>query len=408
MDPSLTAPDESQPDPPSSSHETRAAVRDRRPFPPGALPRQLQTWIMVGLAALILGVILMTGRPDPGPVVPISPAAATTGLIPPARVRSYQDRLAEQETRLRQEAAAPVPGVMAPEVPVTPPPVPVDPVEEERRRREAQSLFADNVAFTLRIVTGRPIGNQGQSSVVPPVPITGAPAITPTLLPAPTDDATPSPKTLAAASVGPPALAAPHAGAASLETLSEGSVIEAVLVNRLDGTFQGPVQCLVTTPVYSHDRQAVVIPAGTRVLGSAAPVQAWGESRLALHFHRLLFPDGRSQSLESVPGLNQVGEAGLTDQVDRHYLQVFGASLAIGAIAGLAQVGTRGGFEPSFGDAARQSAGGSLATSTARVLDRYLNVLPTVTIREGHRIKVVLTKDLRLPVYRSATAQGGV
>jgi type IV secretion system protein VirB10 len=66
---------------------------------------------------------------------------------------------------------------------------------------------------------------------------------------------------------------------------------------------------------------------------------------------------------------------------------------------GLAQFGTRGSFDASFPDAARQSSGASLATSTARVLDRYLNVLPTITIREGHRIKVVLTNDLALPVY---------
>jgi type IV secretion system protein TrbI len=190
--------------------------------------------------------------------------------------------------------------------------------------------------------------------------------------------------------------------------LTEGTVIETVLVNRLDGTFQGPVDCVVTTPVYSRDRQAIVIPAGARVVGSAAAIQAWGESRLAVKFHRLLLPDGQTHRLDAFPGLNQVGEAGLKDAVDRHYLQVFGASLAIGAIAGLAQVGTRGGFDPSFGDAARQSAGGSLATSTARVLDRYLNVLPTVTIREGHRIKVVLTGDLQLPAYEPTVAmQGG-
>jgi type IV secretion system protein VirB10 len=125
---------------------------------------------------------------------------------------------------------------------------------------------------------------------------------------------------------------------------------------------------------------------------------------LAVRFHRLVLPDGRTHTLESFTGLNQVGETGLRDDVDRHYLQVFGASLAIGTIAGLAQAGTRGGWDPTASDAARQAAGASLATSTARVLDRYLNVLPTVTIREGHRIKVVLTHDLRLPAVSSTTA----
>src|SRR5581483_4395255 len=187
--------------------------------------------------------------------------------------------------------------------------------------------------------------------------------------------------------------------------LLEGSVIETALVNRLDGTFAGPVSCLVTTPVYSHDRQAVLIPAGARVLGNAAPVQTWGDARLAVSFHRLVMPDGHTYSLDRFKGLDQIGATGLRDSVNRHYLQVFGASLAIGAISGLAQYNTTGGLNYTFVDAYRQAAGASLAQSTSRVLDRYLNVLPTITIREGFRVKVYLTNDLALPAY--AGQQGG-
>jgi type IV secretion system protein VirB10 len=78
---------------------------------------------------------------------------------------------------------------------------------------------------------------------------------------------------------------------------------------------------------------------------------------------------------------------------------VFGASLAIGALSGLAQFNTRTGADMSAADASRQSAGASMATSTARILDRYLNQLPTVTIREGYRVKVYLTNDFDLPAY---------
>jgi type IV secretion system protein VirB10 len=189
--------------------------------------------------------------------------------------------------------------------------------------------------------------------------------------------------------------------------LLEGTVIETVLLNRLDGTFAGPVTCLVTTPVYARDRQEVLIPAGARVLGGAAPVQEWGDSRLAVSFHRLVMPDGHTYSLDLFKGLDQVGETGLKDEVDRHYWQVFGASLAIGAVSGLAQYSSRGFDASSFGDSYRQAAGSSLASSSARVLDRYLNVLPTVTIREGFRVKVYLTNDLSLPVYERAGLGGG-
>jgi type IV secretion system protein VirB10 len=191
-----------------------------------------------------------------------------------------------------------------------------------------------------------------------------------------------------------------------MSRLLEGTLIETVLVNRLDGTFAGPVICLVTTPVYSHDRQSVVVPAGARVLGSSSPVQSWGDSRLAVSFHRLVMPNGRTHSLDRFKGLNQIGDTGLKDSVNRHYWQVFGASLAIGALSGLGQYGSRASFDTGFADSYRQSAGSSLAASTGRVLDRYLNVLPTITIREGYRIKVYLTNDLELPIYASVTPGG--
>ena len=393
-------PTPSVPEPPAPSQgqgQVRATIRGRRFVPQGALPRQLQTWVMVGLAVLILGVILMTGRPEPARPVQMPSAAPTAGPIAPARVQSYQDRLAEQEARLLRDIPASVPTLGPVDVPVTLPPTPVDPAVDERQRRDEQSLFADNVAFTRRINASTEQASGSQQTQSPKEPASSERAAV-----------TRAPDTTDVRSTSTSQAAAGRIETSPRETLTEGTVIETVLVNRLDGTFQGPVDCVVTTPVFSRDRQLVVIPAGARVLGTATAVQSWGESRLAVKFHRLLLPDGRAHRLDSYPGLNQVGETGLKDSVDRHYLQVFGASLAIGAIAGLAQVGTRGGFDPSFGDAARQSAGGSLATSSARVLDRYLNVLPTVTIHEGHRIKVVLTGDLQLPAYGPLAAQGGL
>jgi len=75
-------------------------------------------------------------------------------------------------------------------------------------------------------------------------------------------------------------------------------------------------------------------------------------------------------------------------------------------LSGLSQFTTRAGVGVAdFGDEFRQSSGASLANSASRVLDRYLNVLPTVTIREGHRIKVYLTNDFELPAYAPAPGE---
>ena len=122
-----------------------------------------------------------------------------------------------------------------------------------------------------------------------------------------------------------------------LHRLLEGTVIDAVLSNRLDGDAAAPVNCLVTNPVYSHSGQHVVIPAGARVLGETRPVQSLGETRLAVAFHRLLMPDGRTYRLDRFLGLNQIGDAGLRDKVNHHYLATFGAAAAVGLVSGLGQ-----------------------------------------------------------------------
>jgi type IV secretion system protein VirB10 len=189
-----------------------------------------------------------------------------------------------------------------------------------------------------------------------------------------------------------------------MQRLLEGTIIDTVLTNRLDGDTASPVNSLVTNPVYSHSGQQVLIPAGSRVLGETKPVRSVGESRLAVAFHRLVFPDGRTVSLDQFAGLNQVGDAALHDQVNQHYLATFGAASAIGLISGLGQyLGTLG-FGGS-GDRTIIIAGGfgnATAEATAQVMNRFLNRLPTITIREGHRVKVYLTTDLELPPYNDA------
>ena len=120
---------------------------------------------------------------------------------------------------------------------------------------------------------------------------------------------------------------------------------------------------------------------------------------MAVFFHRLIMPDGYSVSLDQFKALNQIGETGLRDQVNHHYLQVFGVSLAIGAIAGLGESNSRTGFDRTAADTYEQGVATSLSQSSLRILDRYLNVLPTFTIREGHRVKIYLSEDLWLPAY---------
>ena len=178
------------------------------------------------------------------------------------------------------------------------------------------------------------------------------------------------------------------------ERIHEGSFVEAVLVNQLNGDFPGPVLASVAVPFYSADRQRIVIPRGARVIGSASAVAGQDQERLAVGFHRLIFPDGRWVSLEFA-GLNQIGEGALTDQVNRHYFSMFASVGAVGIISGLTLRGSNpyGGGAEGF----RAGAGQGLAQGATTILDRFLNRLPTITIRAGHRLRIWLTSDVLVP-----------
>lgn len=120
----------------------------------------------------------------------------------------------------------------------------------------------------------------------------------------------------------------------------------------------------------------------------------WQQARLAVSFHRLVFPDGRYVRLE-FGALDQSGATGLQDRVNRHYLSTIGAAGAVGVISGL----TLRGSQPYAGgiDGARAGAGIGMGRAAESILDRYLNRLPTVTIRAGQRLRIIFTSDALVP-----------
>ena len=409
-----------------------APVTDRRPVPRGVLPRGIQTWLMVAIALGMLVVILFTGRAEP----PARTAAVPVSSAPPQpntdRVRDYQDRLRVLETRAAQEARADALNTQAAPVLTRDDPPPTrseDPLVSERKRREYESLFASNVVLSRRPDSQRPDAGQSRAAVVPSARTTadpGMPSIddiadaavrasmraNPAALPAtstPNASAASAPRQVQDRSTPQrPTHTDPISDAGPLHRILEGTIIDAVLTNRLDGGSAAPVNCLVTNAVYSHSGQQVVIPAGARLLGETRPVQTFGETRLAVAFHRLLLPDGSSYSLDQYPGANQVGDAGLKDQVDNHYWSTFGAAAAIGLISGLAQAIGTAGLAAGDGNRTVIIAGGAAdvaSQAAAQAMNRFLNRLPTITIREGHRVKVYLTSDLELPAYTATSAR---
>ena len=178
------------------------------------------------------------------------------------------------------------------------------------------------------------------------------------------------------------------------ERIYEGAFLEAVLVTQLSGDFPGPVLAQVAVPFYSADRQRVLVPRGARVIGTASAVQGQDQERLAVSFHRLIYPDGRWVTLD-FHGLNQVGEGALKDRVNRHYFSMFAAVGTVGIISGLTLQNSNpyGGGAQAF----RAGAGQGLGQAAEQILQRFLNRLPTITIRAGHRLRIWFTSDVLVP-----------
>lgn len=397
-------------------------VVDRRPVPRGVLPRGVQTWLMAALALGMLAIIFLTGRPE-GPATPRQAAGA---IVPPNvdRVREYQERLrlldaqAAREAREAALAAAAPPAPMQAEMGGS---QQVDPLIEDRRRREYESLFASNVVLSRRPDSQQP--DAGTARVAGADAIGRLPSAEPSIdeiadavmrasartAGAVTSSAAPAAPGVQGAArpdegreAPRPTGTAPISAVGPLHRVLEGTVIDAVLTNRLDGSTAAPVNCLVTNAVYSHSGQHMLIPAGARVLGETRPVQSFGETRLAVAFHRLVLPDGSTLPLDQFKGLNQIGDSGLRDRVNHHYWSTFGAAGAVGLVSGLAQLLGSAGLGLGDGDRTvivAGSAADATAQASAQVMSRFLNRLPTITIREGHRVKVYITSDLDLPEW---------
>ena len=125
---------------------------------------------------------------------------------------------------------------------------------------------------------------------------------------------------------------------------------------------------------------------------------------MAVVFHRMIMPDGYSVDLDQFHGLDQIGEEGMKDVVNNHYFQIFGASITLGIISGAGQITQGGGAITNSGSQAfTTGAAGSVSQSASTILDRFIQIPPTITIREGHRVKVYFTQDMLLPAYENHT-----
>ena len=184
----------------------------------------------------------------------------------------------------------------------------------------------------------------------------------------------------------------------NLFRIFEGTVLEGIVTNHIDGGFSGPIILSLTTDLYSHDHQQLLLPQGTRLLGTVQSVGSEQQRKMFVTFHRAICPDGFSLEFAKFIGLDQIGTTGLATKVDHGYLEAFAAAAAIGGLGGLAQIGNNGSvFSPS--SEIRDGISQQSAQEGEQVLNHFLNRLPIITLKEGSRARVYIGTDLLIPSY---------
>lgn len=195
--------------------------------------------------------------------------------------------------------------------------------------------------------------------------------------------------------VSPDRIAAP----ASPNVLQAGAVIAAALITGIRSDLPGQITAQVTENVYdSPTGRILLIPQGTRVIGQYDSGVGFGQRRVLLVWNRLIFPNGRSIVLERQPGTDAEGYAGLEDGVDYHWGELFKAA----ALSTLLSMGSEMGSsdeESSIVRALRRGAADSVSDVGQQVVSRQLTIAPTLTVRPGFPVRVIVTRDLVLEPY---------
>jgi type IV secretion system protein VirB10 len=181
---------------------------------------------------------------------------------------------------------------------------------------------------------------------------------------------------------------------ASPHVLLAGSVISAALVTGIRSDLPGQVVAQVTEPVFdSANGRTLLIAQGARLIGTYDSDLAAGQTRLLVAWTRLILTDGRSIDLGGMPAADAMGQSGLEDRTDHHWGGIARAAL-VSTVLG---IGAQSGTSDNEGDIARalrDGASDSVSRTGRQIVERELNRSPTITIRPGFTVRVMLTRDL--------------
>jgi type IV secretion system protein VirB10 len=179
-----------------------------------------------------------------------------------------------------------------------------------------------------------------------------------------------------------------------------GTILPATLVTAINSDLPGPVIGQVRENVYDTvTGNHLLIPQGSRLLAQYDSMVAWGQERVLVCWQRLIFPNGDSLGLECMPAADLAGGAGLADEVDEHWGRIVkGAAVAsLLAATTSAVAGNTQGQNPTLAQNWARGAAGEINQAGQAITQRNINIQPTITVRPGSAVNVIVTKDLLMP-----------
>ena len=207
-----------------------------------------------------------------------------------------------------------------------------------------------------------------------------------------------------AAGPSPEILQASVRGSVSPYEVKAGTIIPGVMLTGINSDLPGQITAQVREQVFDTvTGQYLLIPQGTRLVGLYDHQVVYAQERVLISWKRLIFPNGASLSLrEGMPGTDALGAAGFADQVNNHYLRIFGNALLLSVITAgvqLSQIPQFGrDFEgPTAGNVLGAAVGQQLGSTAAELIRRGINIAPTLEIRPGYPFNIMVTQDMVFP-----------
>lgn len=184
--------------------------------------------------------------------------------------------------------------------------------------------------------------------------------------------------------------------------LKTGAVVPGVMVTGINSDLPGNMIAQVTQNVFdSATGRNLLIPQGTKIYGVYDSRVVYGQERVLIAWNRLIFPDGSSMDINAMPGTDMSGMAGFADEVDNHYLRIFGSAFMMSLVTGAMAYtldsvndSTTSDNGTSMTDEMTAALAAQLGQTTTTLLQKNLSIKPTIEIRPGYQFNIVVTKDL--------------